>query len=95
MLVRLAGEHRRHQAAYERLAALVAGLSVHTLTPAQLAELHADVTELADVYRAHIRTEEDELFPEARAALAPEAVAEMAAEMETRRPDKGRHHGKS
>ena len=42
----------------------------------------------ADVYRAHILVEDKELFPRAAKELSAEAIAEMGAEMEGRRPDR-------
>ena len=41
--------------------------------------------ELDALYRAHIRREEDELFPAARTSLTPEILAVMAQEMADRR----------
>ena len=43
------------------------------------------VRDLVAAYRAHIEEEENVLFPAARAALDPAALAEMLAEMDARR----------
>ena len=43
------------------------------------------VPRFGDVYRAHMAREESELFPAARAALPPDVLEALAAEMLGRR----------
>jgi hemerythrin-like domain-containing protein len=75
LIARLSEEHR----AQERLAATLAetrGDRARTMEAARL---------LSESYARHIRAEEDELFPAARAQLDAAALAAMHAEMQSRR----------
>jgi hemerythrin-like domain-containing protein len=80
----LQGDHRamhtHWQAARERLQALAQG-QTDAFTP----DDEALFERFASGYGAHIRTEEDLVYPAARALLAPAALQAMGAEMRRRR----------
>lgn len=75
--------HSHWQATRERLEALVQG-QIDTFTP----EDEALFARFASGYATHIRTEEDLVYPAARALLAPAAVQAMGSEMRRRRGGK-------
>jgi len=70
----------RWKAARVRLQALAEG-QIQRFT----AEDEADFQRFAEGYAAHIRTEEDLVYPAARALLAPEVVVAMGQDMRQRR----------
>lgn len=70
----------RWQAARARLQALAEGAQ-----QAFSAEDETVLQRFAEIYAEHIRIEEDEVYPAARALLAPEAVQAMGADMRRRR----------
>ena len=72
--------HTHWQAARERLQALAQG-QTDAFTP----DDEALFERFASGYGAHIRTEEDLVYPAARALLAPAALQAMGAEMRRRR----------
>ena len=91
LLATLEEEHRLHESVYAELSKLVQGFGDEGPEAADERRLHALAKQLADVYRAHILREEEELFPAARASLAANVLEEVAKEMSARRPDRGRH----
>ncbi len=88
----LEAEHRALDAATHAVDALLGG----QIDDAGAREIIALAAKLGDVYRAHLDREELELFPAARAALAPAVQEEIGREMIARRPrtaDNGRGGG--
>lgn len=79
LLDRLTVQHRDQSALIEELRTLMAAPSPDE------ARLRDVVTRLDAAYRAHIRIEERELFPAAKAALDADDLGGMASEMESRR----------
>ncbi len=81
VLAALEREHAEHARLHEELKAA---------RGAQVAQVAA---RLQAAYARHIEREESELFPSARRLLDPSAQRMMAAEMEARRPARGRGGG--
>ena len=79
LLDRLTVQHRDQAAAIEDLRALLDG---PRLDPVLAREV---VRRLREAYDEHIKLEEEELFPAARAAFDADDLGGMAAEMEARR----------
>jgi hemerythrin-like domain-containing protein len=85
LLAALRVEHDEHDRATAPLLDMVQGWDDAGPSAREERELPAIVRRLADVYRAHIRREEHELFPAARRALPAGAAVEMGREMQARR----------
>lgn len=85
-LDRLEHDHRRCEDCHS-LVDLVVGhwLESGRLDAAQRTRLRAALDELADVYAAHIRLEDQQVFAVAKRILNPEAVREIGEEMRARR----------
>jgi hemerythrin-like domain-containing protein len=81
----LTGEHRRAEGLHATLERLLLERRARELTGAEQAELEQAAGELESLYHAHIRAEEEEVFPAARRLLEAEAVAAVGAELKTRR----------
>jgi hemerythrin-like domain-containing protein len=79
LLDRLTVQHRDQTALIEELRALLADARPDE------GRLRDVVTRLSDAYRQHIKMEERELFPAAKAALDADDLGGMASEMEARR----------
>jgi hemerythrin-like domain-containing protein len=79
LLDRLTVQHRDQTALVEELRALLADARPDE------GRLRDVVTRLSDAYRQHIKMEERELFPAAKAALDADDLGGMASEMEARR----------
>ncbi len=79
LLDRLTVQHRDQTAVVEELRALMADAHPDE------ARLRDVITRLGAAYREHIRMEERELFPAAKAALDADDLGGMASEMEARR----------
>lgn len=84
ILLELTDEHQRHEVLHGRLRAAVAELH-RTVDPNTREALSQAADALADAYDAHIRREEQDLFPAARAALADADVPAILDEMTSRR----------
>lgn len=91
LLVALEAEHGAHNALEQALRSLVDGWGDEGPDAAGERQVVVLARQLSDVYRAHIKREEDELFPAARAVLAPQVLAAMGQEMMDRRPNRGQH----
>jgi hemerythrin-like domain-containing protein len=83
IVAELESEHRAHDALY-------AELRDAARAPGDGEGLRATVAKFATAYRAHIRKEEDELFPRVRALLDANALAEIARDLDARRGGGGR-----
>ncbi|HET7617456.1 MAG TPA: hemerythrin domain-containing protein [Vicinamibacterales bacterium] len=85
-VARLESDHRvaeeRH-AVVDRLAAK--WIEAGTLPGAELEEMRQHLDALRQLYAAHIRVEDDELFPAAARVLGAADLAEIGREMATRR----------
>ena len=85
-LERLEVDHRaadRHHATVDALSRR--WLSVGTLAAEEVAALLEHLTALEDLYRGHIRVEDEELFPAAGRVLSAEALEAVGREMAERR----------
>jgi iron-sulfur cluster repair protein YtfE (RIC family) len=82
-------EHRQHRAIEDELRGIVDGWGGEVPARAAAERVLELGRRLREVYAAHIRREEQELFPRARALLGAEVIAEMGREMMVRRPDRG------
>jgi hemerythrin-like domain-containing protein len=85
-LEHLEGEHREADAAHARVDALGRQwLRDGTLRTESVADLDHLLIDLEVMYATHIKLEDDEIFPLARAHLQPEVVADVGREMAQRR----------
>ena len=91
ILAALTAEHREHDAVYAELLSLAHSVPQTGPDDGYAARLQATAKRFAQLYRAHIRREEDELFPAAARALDAKTIGDLAREMSERRPDRGTH----
>jgi hemerythrin-like domain-containing protein len=81
LALELEREHRAHEALHSRLERATDALERDD----DVSDLGPCADAIATAYRAHLREEEDTLFPRARAELPPDLLDAIAREMEERR----------
>ena len=86
----LSVEHEEHKQLESEVLSLVRSWDGEVPNREDARKLKSMAEKLRGFYLAHIKLEEEELFPKARRALAPELIREMGLEMMDRRPDRGK-----
>jgi hemerythrin-like domain-containing protein len=83
---RLEAEHKTAEASHREIEALCGRWLDRNFLPAQdAAHLRRLLTFLSDLYRAHIRTEEEQVFPAAQAELSESELQTIGRRMASRR----------
>jgi hemerythrin-like domain-containing protein len=87
-------DHREEDALRHELGAIARGLREPNETPVAVARLPEIVAAFGRHFRAHIRTEEEQVLPRAERLLSAEDLAAIAAEMRERRGPAKVSHGR-